>query len=149
MLTIDRVAGSALALVALGIMEETWRLSLPLGSLRNPGPGYAPVLLALILLMFGGGLAAFGVGSIRFATLAWTEWRHAVAILGVCAFAAFALERLGYRLTVAAMLAFLLGVVERQGLLVTVVLMIAFSLGTFFMFDTLLRVPLPRGPGGF
>jgi hypothetical protein len=27
-------------------------------------------------------------------------------------------------------------------------LVVALSLGTFFMFDTLLRVPLPRGPLG-
>jgi len=72
-----------------------------------------------------------------------------VAILGACAFAALGLERLGYRLTVAAMLGFLVGVVERRSLVTTVVLMVAFALGTFFLFDTLLRVPLPRGPGGF
>ncbi len=149
MLTIDRVGGAALALLALGVIEETWRLSLPLGSFHNPGPGYAPVMLALILLVFGATLAVLGGAATRFAALEWTEWRHAVAILGACAFAALALERLGYRLTVAAMLGFLVGVVERQRLVVTVVLMVAFSLGTFYLFDTLLRVPLPLGPGGF
>ena len=148
MLTIDRVGGVALALLSLGVIEETWRLSLPIGSLHNPGPGYAPVLLAVILLLFGAALAVFGGTGARVSSLGWAEWPHAVAILGACAFAALGLERLGYRLTVAAMLGFLVGVVERRSLVTTVVLMVAFALGTFFLFDTLLRVPLPRGPGG-
>jgi hypothetical protein len=51
--TIDRVGGGALALLALFTLEETYRLRLPLGSLQNPGPAYLPVLLALLLLGFG------------------------------------------------------------------------------------------------
>jgi len=149
MLTIDRVAGVALAVLALGVIEETWRLALPLGSLHSPGPGYAPVLLSLVLLAFGVALAALGRGSARLASLGWPEWRHAAAILGACAFAALALERLGFRLTVAVMCGFLVGVVERKGLVVTLLFMAAFALGTFLLFDTLLRVPLPRGPRGF
>jgi putative tricarboxylic transport membrane protein len=149
MLTIDRAAGAGLALLALGVIEETWRLRLPLGSLHDPGPGYAPVLLALILLVFGVALALLGPNAARFGALGWTEWRHAAAILGACAFAALALERLGFRLTVAVMVGFLVGLVERRGLVVTAVLMVAFAFGTFMLFDTLLRVPLPRGPRGF
>ena len=43
----------------------------------------------------------------RLAELGWSEWRHAVAIFGACAFAAWGLERLGYRLTMAVVVAFL------------------------------------------
>lgn len=149
MLTIDRVAGAALALLALGVIEETWRLGLPLGSLHNPGPGYTPVLLAVILLAFGAAVMSYGGGATRLGALGWAEWRHALAILGACAFAALALERLGFRITVAVMAGFLVGVVERKHPVVAIVFMIAFALGTFFLFDTLLRVPLPRGPWGF
>ncbi|HSF01797.1 MAG TPA: hypothetical protein VLA62_02220, partial [Solirubrobacterales bacterium] len=65
MLTIDRVAGAALAVLALGVIEETWRLALPLGSLHNPGPGYTPVLLAVVLLAFGAALMSYGGGATR------------------------------------------------------------------------------------
>ncbi|PYN89035.1 MAG: hypothetical protein DMD87_07620 [Candidatus Rokuibacteriota bacterium] len=82
------------------------------------------------------------------ASVGWTEWPHAVAIFLVCAFAALALERIGFRLTIALSLAFLLRVVERRGALFTAVLSIAFAAGAFVLFDTLLRVPLPRGPLG-
>ena len=72
----------------------------------------------------------------------------AVAIFAVCAFAALALERLGFRVTIALSLAFLLRVVERQGAIFSLVLSIAFAAGAFLLFDTLLRVPLPRGALG-
>jgi hypothetical protein len=56
--TIDRVAGGALILAAL----LTLALSrvLRLGTLRTPGPAYMPVLLALLLLLFGVLLVIFG-----------------------------------------------------------------------------------------
>jgi hypothetical protein len=80
--------------------------------------------------------------------ISWSEWRHTVAIFGTCAFACLALERLGYRLTIFVALLFLVGAVERKRPLATAVFAAAMAAGTFALFDTLLRVPLPRGPGG-
>jgi Tripartite tricarboxylate transporter TctB family len=145
MLTLDRVAGGALVVLAGGVLIES--RVLPLGSLRNPGPAYMPVLLALLLLGFGVLLALRrGESSARSAT--WSDWRHAVAILAACAFAALALERLGYRLTILIVLVFLLAVVERRGWLVTSLFAMALAFGSFFLFSTVLRVPLPLGPFG-
>jgi hypothetical protein len=84
----------------------------------------------------------------RLAEVGWPEWRHALAIFGACAFAAWGLERLGYRLTMAAVVAFLLLVVERKGWALGLALTVVMAWGSFFVFDTLLRVPLPRGPFG-
>jgi hypothetical protein len=146
MLTTDRVAGLALALIALFVLVESRRL--PLGTLQNPGPAYMPVLLALILGVAGVLIAAFGGRALALSDVGWSEWRHAVAILVVCAFSALALERLGYRLTVACALAFLVGVVERKGVVLALVFAVALAAGSFYLFDTLLRVQLPRGPFG-
>ncbi len=146
MLTTDRVGGSALVLFALGVLWESRKL--PLGSLHNPGPAYMPVVLAVALVVFGATLVLRGGDSEPVGTVGWAEWRHAVAILAVCAFAALALDRLGYRITVAVVLAFLLGVVERRRLLFTTVFALGMAFGTFYLFDTLLRTPLPRGPFG-
>ena len=146
MLTTDRVAGGALALIALVVLWESRKL--PLGSFRNPGPAYMPMVLAAILLVFGTLLVVTGGRASAFRGVSWQEWRHAVAIFAVCAFAALALERLGYRATTALCLAFLLGVVERKGWLFTATFALALALGSFYLFDTLLRVPLPRGPLG-
>jgi len=94
-LTTDRVAGGALVLLSLVVLWESRRL--PLGSLRNPGPAYMPVVLAVVLLGFGALLVALAGKAPALSSVGWTEWRHAVAIFVVCAFAALALERLGFR----------------------------------------------------
>ncbi len=146
MLTTDRVAGGALVLVGAVALWQS--LQLPLGSLRHPGPAYMPALLAVLLILFGIAVAVFGGASGPFAAVAWTEWRHALAIFGACAFAAVALERLGYRLTMGVVLAFLLGAVERKHPLLTLALAVGVAAGSFFLFNTVLRVPLPRGPFG-
>jgi hypothetical protein len=146
MLTTDRVAGAALVLLALVVLLESRRL--PLGSLRSPGPAYLPVVLAVVLLGFGALLVLMAGKAPPLASVGFTEWRHAAAILLVCVFAALALERLGFRVTIALSLAFLLGVVERKGFALTAAVSLAFAAGAFFLFDTLLRVPLPRGPFG-
>jgi putative tricarboxylic transport membrane protein len=146
LVTTDRVAGAALVLLALVVIWESRRL--PLGSLRNPGPAYMPVVLALVLLGFGSLLLVLAGNARAMACVGWHEWRHAAAIIGVCVFAALALERLGFRVTIAVALAFLLRVVERKGSIFSVGLSIAVAAGAFLLFDTLLRVPLPRGPLG-
>lgn len=142
----DRISGILLALFALGVIWES--RALPLGTFRQPGPAYMPVLLALLLLIFGVLIALTGGRGERLASIGWTEWPHAVAILGICAFSALALERLGYRLTVLMLLAFLLKAVEKKGWILTAIFALAVSFGSFYLFYTLLRVPLPIGPLG-
>jgi hypothetical protein len=146
-MTTDRVAGTGLAALALLVLWES--RALPFGTIRDPGAGAVPVLLALVLLLCSLAVVAAGASAPSVATLAWSEWRHAVAILGACAFMALALERLGYRLTILLTLLALLTVVERKGWIVAAVFALAFSLGTYFLFGRVLRVPVPQGPFGF
>jgi putative tricarboxylic transport membrane protein len=147
MLTRDRVAGVVILLFALYVMWED--RVLPLGTYHRPGPGYMPLLLAIILAGAGLLIVLAGETSLPFASLEWTEWRHAVAILAGCGFTALALERLGYRLTVILLVGFLLSVVERRRPVTVIAMALGLSLGTFYVFCTLLQVPLPLGPGGF
>jgi len=145
-LTIDRAAGAALVLIGLVTLWEGRQY--PLGTLQRPGAGYMPAVLALVLIALGLLLAAMGARGPRLSAVRWHEWRHAVAIFAACGFAAWGLDRLGYRLTIAAVMLFLLGALERRGIVVTVVMAVAVAWGSFFLFDTFLRVPLPRGPFG-
>jgi hypothetical protein len=145
-LTVDRVAGGGLAVFAAFVLWQS--RALPLGSLANPGPAYMPMALATLLLAAGLAIAILGRDTPGVGSLGFGEWRHAVAIFGACAFAALGLERLGYRLTIFLALLFLLGVVERKRPVVGVVFAAGFAAGTYFLFDTLLRVQLPRGPFG-
>ncbi len=147
MLTRDRVAGGVIVLFSLYVMWED--RVLPLGTYHKPGPGYMPMFLAIILSIAGVLILFTGGTSPPFASLVWTEWRHALAILAGCGFTALALERVGYRLTVTLLVGFLLSVVERRRPVTVIVVALALSLGTFYVFSTLLQVPLPLGPRGF
>lgn len=146
-LTSDRLAGAALAAFAIFVLWES--RALPFGTIRDPGAGAVPVLLAVTLLVCGVAVVAGGAAAQPVAAIVWTEWRHAVAILGACVFMALALERLGYRLTILVTLLALLTLVERKRWVVGAVFAIGFSLGSYFLFNTLLRVPLPQGPFRF
>ena len=146
MLTTDRLAGATL--VTIGLITMWQSRALPLGSLHRPGPAYAPVLLAVLLIVFGVVLAVMGAASQRISEVGWHEWRHALAIFGACAFAAWGLERIGYRLTMAVVLLFLLLALERTHVVVGVAITVAMAWGSHYVFNTLLKVPLPPGPFG-
>jgi hypothetical protein len=146
--TTDRVAGGVLAVLSLVVVEECRRGRLPFGTLAVPGPAYVPTLLAGILLVAGILIAALGGRAPALGAGGWREWRHVVAIVATCAFVALALERLGYRITIVAACVFLIGIVERQRPLPTMLVAVGLATGTYYLFSTLLRVPLPRGPFG-
>jgi hypothetical protein len=145
-MTVDRAAGAALVLIGVVTLWES--RAFPLGSLQRPGPAYTPVVVAALLIAFGVAVFAMGGRARRLGEVGWAEWRHALAIFGACGFAAWGLERLGYRLTMAVVAAFLLLIVERKGWALGLALTVALAWGSFLVFDTLLRVPLPRGPFG-
>jgi hypothetical protein len=147
MLTTDRVSGIALVLFSLLVIWQS--RALPVGSFHQPGPAYIPILLALFLLIFGICLAVTARRAPLLSSLSWTEWRHALAILAVCIFAVLGMERLGYRVMMLLVAGFLLKIMEKCGWVLTVAFALFLSFGSFFLFHTILRVPLPRGTLGF
>ena len=145
-LTIDQVAGAFFAAFSLLVLWETSKI--PFGFLAEPGPGAVPTLLAITLLVCSIAVVVGGRSGKRAADVTWTEWRHAVFILGACAFMALALERLGYRLTIFIALLVLVGVLEKRGWIAGAAFAGVFSFGTHYLFNSLLQVPLPQGPLG-
>jgi len=146
-MTIDRLSGAFLVLVGLFVAWE--RRVLPLGTTSHPGPGYAPLLLAILLVLFGVILFSRGKHGQLLRSVRWPEATHALAILGCCLFVTAMMETIGYRLTMLIVLGFLFGVMERIRWWLTLVLTVGLALGSFWLFDSLLRVPLPRGEWGF
>ncbi|MFA5026460.1 MAG: tripartite tricarboxylate transporter TctB family protein [Candidatus Methylomirabilota bacterium] len=146
-MTIDRASGSAMILLGAFVIWE--RRVLPLGTHTQPGPGYLPLVLAMLLVLLGALLVWHGGQAAPLSSVAWPEFPHATAILACTVFATALLERIGYRLTMFAILLFLFGVMERLRPWLALALALGLSLGTFWLFDSLLRVPLPRGAWGF
>jgi hypothetical protein len=140
---------SGLALAALAVFVWWQNRAYPLGTLQEPGPGYTPLLIAIFLGAVGLLIAVRGAHSPRFSEIAWPEAKRAAVILLACGVATYALEEIGYRLTIAALLVFFLGVLERRSVLAVVAVSIGFSMLSFYLLGDVLRVPLPRGPGGW
>lgn len=146
-LTIDHVAGAFFTAFALLVLWETQKI--PFGFMAEPGPGAMPTLLACTLLVCSVALVIGGRSGKRAAAVDWPEWRHAVVILGTCAFMALALERLGFRITIFIALLVLVGALEKKGWIAGIVFGACFSLGSYYLFNALLHVPLPQSPFGF
>jgi hypothetical protein len=142
----DQVSG--LLLLALALYVGWMNRVYPVGTLQEPGPGYVPMLLAIFLGAMGLLVALRGASSTPVKDIPWSEAGRALLILLGCGIAAYALERLGYRITIAAMLVFFLGVLERRKPVMVIIVALGFSLLSYYVFATLLRVPLPVSPWG-
>jgi hypothetical protein len=142
----DQVSG--LLLIALAVYVGWMNRVYPLGTLQEPGPGYVPLLLAIFMGVMGLLVALAGGKSTPFAQMNWGESGRALAILIACGVAAFALERLGFRITMAALLVFFLGVMERRHPAKVAAVALGFAFIAYYVFATLLRVPLPVSPWG-
>lgn len=143
----DRISGIGLLIFAIFVAVET--RVLPLGTHSNPGPGYLPVILASFLAILAAILIIQGKLSPPWKSIQWPEKVHAWVIIGGCFFTAFLIEPLGYRLTMSLFLGFLFGVLEKMKIGWALLLALTLSWGSFWVFDTLLMVPLPRGGLGF
>src|SRR5262249_57238512 len=98
-MTADRAAGATLVLIGLITIWQS--RALPLGSFHRPGPAYMPVVLAVLLMIFGVAVFAMGARAQRLRDVGWHEWRHPIPVFPAGPFAAWGLERLGYRPTTA------------------------------------------------
>lgn len=140
---------SGLMLIALALYVGWENRAYPLGTLQEPGPGYLPLLLAVLLGTIGLFVALRGGRSVPLALIKWPEATRAIVILLACTAATFALERIGYRLTMIVLLVFFLGILERRRPLAVALVALGFSLASFYIIGDVLRVPLPRSPWGF
>ncbi len=142
----DQISG--LMLIALALYVGWMNRAYPIGSLQEPGPGYVPLLLAIFLGVMGLLVVIAGGKSTLLAEMDWGESGRALAILAACGVAAYALERLGFRITMAALLIFFLGVMERRHPARVAAVALGFAFIAYYVFATLLRVPLPVSPWG-
>jgi hypothetical protein len=120
-----------------------------MGTWRQPGPAYFPVVLAAALMSFGVLLLVFSGKGAKIKDLGWEEARHALLIVLGAGAAIYLLLRAGYVITIAALLLYLLVIVARRHWAVSVIVAAGLAAGTFALFDFGLRVPLPRSPFGF
>lgn len=140
----DHLVGGTLVLLAGAVLLGS--RDLPLGRLAFPGPGFMPVLLAVLLLACGLAIVVLGGKSRRLLDLHWQESRRAALVFLIIGLTALAFQKLGFVLAVGLMLFALVAVVERQGVLFGLGFALSVTLGSFYFFTRILGANLPRGP---
>lgn len=137
-----RTGGLAwLAVVAAALLEG---LRLGVGTLRQPGPGFVPVLAALVLAGLAAGLLLQPAAAPPRPLAPGGRRRFAAAVGALLAYAAL-FERLGFVPTTFVVMWFLLRFVGAERWPVAVGVAAATAASAWLIFDRLLRAQLPRG----
>jgi putative tricarboxylic transport membrane protein len=139
----DHIAGGVF--VVAGVLVLIVSNDLPFGTLASPGAGMLPVLVIVLMILFGLVLLAQAGGSPPMAEIAWNDLPHALRVTAVAACAAALYNPLGFILTMILMLFVMVYVVERRGLLASLAFCIPIPLAIYAMFEYALKSPLERG----
>jgi len=141
---LDRISGFVVIIFAVFLIIHILK-TLRLGNHLHPGSGYVPFLLASSMVVLGAIIFFKGDLDQTFKSIQWTGYKHVLFLMGCCFFTIFAFERLGYRLTTSIILIVLFGFVERIKIWLVIILTAGLSLGSFWIFRSILKVPLPQG----
>ncbi|MGE0563078.1 MAG: tripartite tricarboxylate transporter TctB family protein [Pseudolabrys sp.] len=143
----DHVAGATFIL--FGILVIALSGDLPAGRLSMPGAGFLPLIVAVLLIGFGGALLLRAAEGPAFSAIDWSDLPHALKVLGVAAAAVALYTNLGFIITLVAMMVALLVFVERKSIVHAAVYSAGVVAITFVTFEFVLKTPLPNGPLGY
>jgi putative tricarboxylic transport membrane protein len=144
----NKECAASLIFLFVGIYGLIFSIQLPLGKWREPGPGMFPLGLSILLCLSGVLWFIYGKrkgeGNL--------DWRGLIRklvtplkIVGLTAVFILTLDRLGYLVTASLYMFFLFLWVSRYKFMITVGLAIALGVGSWFFFEKLLAVQLPKG----
>jgi hypothetical protein len=140
----DHVAGGVF--IAAGALLFALSGDLPFGRLASPGAGMMPKLVLALLIGFGALLVARAGESLPLAEIAWGDLGHAATVLAVAVIATALYTRIGFVLSMTILLFALLWAVERRSLWRAALVSVVATTGSYFLFNTLLKSPLPPMP---
>jgi putative tricarboxylic transport membrane protein len=140
--------GASLIFILTGVYGLIFSIGLPLGKWNEPGPGVFPLVLSGLLCLSG--ILWFIQGKKR--GEGGIEWRGLakklvtpLQIVALTAAFILTLDRLGYLVTASLYLFVLFIWVSRYRLWVAIGLSIVIGVGSWFFFEKLLAVQLPKG----
>ena len=143
----DHVAGGFF--IVFGILVIALSGDLPMGDLSMPGAGFLPKILAVLTIAFGCTLAARASESKAFATLEWSNIRHAGLVVAITALATAVYDWLGFLTTMVLLMFALLIIIERREIVRAAAYSLSIVLITYVTFEYVLKTPLNTGPFGF
>ena len=139
----DHVAGAAFVL--FGLMVVMLSGDLPAGRLSMPGAGFLPMIVAALLIAFGGLLVLRAGQSPPLKGIDWSDLPHAAKVLAIAAAAVALYTRLGFVITLTATMAALLILIERRHAMRAALYSMGVVAVTYATFEFVLKSPLPRG----
>jgi hypothetical protein len=146
----DIVSASFWLVIGLGL--SIWSLtSYEIGRLTQPGPGYLPLVLGIILILLslivllGQMKKAPGTRPVVVAAPRPGGWKKVLYTVLLLMVAAFFFERVGYLLTFFFMILLLMKGAEWQSWKRILLTAFLTTLGVYIVFVLLLEQPLPRG----
>jgi len=140
----DHVAGGAFA--AAGLLVFMMSGDLPFGTLASPGAGMLPKLVLTLLIGFGIILAIRAGESPPLADIAWGDFRHAATVIAVSAVATAVYTVIGFVFSIALLMFVLLYFVEGRNVWRSAAVSGGVTIGSYYLFNTLLKSPLPPMP---
>lgn len=142
---------SGLFLLILAIFMCWGSLGLPYGNIHNPGPGFFPLWLGVILALMSIGLfvtitlqkeTARNVRDILAEEIRWKE--VLLVIIGLVLYGVL-IDYIGYLLVTFLLMALLLRSVEPQPWTAVVGWALGGTLGSYLVFEVWMKLRLPRG----
>ena len=143
----DHVAGAFF--IAFGLLVLALSGDLPFGTLSFPGAGFMPDILAVLTIFFGIVLMLRARESKAFATITWTDVKHASLVVLLTAIGIALFERLGFLTTDVLLIFALLVIIERRHVLPAAAYSVGLVVFTYVLFVYVLKTPLEAGPLGF
>jgi putative tricarboxylic transport membrane protein len=133
-----------------GILFSIWSMSYHIGNLTRPGPGFLPLVLGILVILFSLIILGRGwkicrakeMGSSSFVPAGWKKIVYTTLILFV---SPFAFEPLGYLLTIFLLIALLMLGRELKSLKKALLTALLAAVGVHVVFVWLLEQPFPRG----
>jgi len=147
---------SSLTWLVIGLLILVGSLmTLEIGTPSQPGPGLFPFIIGCLVSLFSGGtllLSMFskegGKSSVADLWKGLKWWKGAYTVIALFVYSLL-LNRLGFLITTFLLLMFLMKKVEPQKNRVAVPISLLASVLSYWIFDRLLQVQLPRALGGF
>jgi hypothetical protein len=142
-LDLDVIGG--LFWAGVGIFFALGAVKLKLGTFRDPGPGFIPLGIALLLILFS--LFTLAEGLIRpTGKTREIPWRRPALVIGAVLLYALLLSIIGFLPGTFILMVILLGLlmrVEKRKRLYVLLFSAVTALGAWLVFSVFLRVPFP------
>jgi putative tricarboxylic transport membrane protein len=140
--------GIALMSAVLSIIYLVTSLQYPMDTAAQPGPGFYPFIVGILWLLSSLGLALEARTKEERALVSWPQgvaFFRIIAIVGSLLFYVILLPVLGHVIVAAVVILVALQAMGGLRWQFRIALTILLTLGSYYLFDVLLEVPLPRG----